>query len=198
MTAGDIGGGDLVAALQPFVEALESLGVAYRLGGSVASSVLGVPRSTLDVDLVCDLRPGQIAPLIAKLERDYYIDADMIAEAIARRASFNVVHLATIVKVDVFIRKDAPWDVEAFSRSVRKPLDVAAGAREFDITTAEDIILHKLGWYREGGGVSERQWLDVLGVIAVQRTVLDWPYLERWATTLGLRDLFDRARREAK
>ncbi len=191
-------GNDIVAAVQPVVDALESLAVVYRLGGSVASSAHGVPRSTLDVDLVCDLPAGRIAPFVAKLERDYYIDADMIADAIRRRASFNVVHLATMVKVDVFIRKDQPWDVEAFSRSVRKPLDVAPGAREFDLTTAEDIILHKLGWYREGGGVSERQWHDVLGVIAVQRAALDWPYLERWASALGLGGLLDRARREAK
>jgi hypothetical protein len=194
MTTGDIAGSDITAAVQPVVEVFESLGVTYRLGGSVVSSALGVPRSTLDVDLVCDMRPAHIAPFVARLEHDYYVDADMIADAIRRRGSFNLVHLTTMLKVDVFVRKDDPWDVMAFSRFVRKPLDVGANAREFDLTTAEDIILHKLAWYRLGGGVSERQWHDVLGVIAVQRSALDWSYLEQWADALGLRDLLERAR----
>lgn len=189
---------DIVAAVGPVVEAFERIGVAYRIGGSVASSALGVPRSTLDVDLVCELDAGRVSAFVAALDADYYVDGDMIRDAILRRASFNLVHLATMVKVDVFIRKNGPWDVAAFARVVRRPLDTAPGARAFDLTTAEDIILHKLEWYRLGGGVSERQWKDVLGVIAVQRPALDLDYLGRWAATLGLDDLWTRALAEAE
>jgi hypothetical protein len=188
---------DIVAAAEPVVVAFEELGVRYRIGGSVASSALGVPRSTLDVDMVCNLAAAHVARFVEKLAASYYVDADMIHDAIARRASFNLVHLATMVKVDVFVHKLQPWDREAFARCVRKPLDVAESAREFDLTTPEDIVLHKLDWYRAGDGVSERQWRDAVGVMAVQRDAIDWAYLERWADALGLRALLDRARAEA-
>ncbi len=188
---------DIVAAVEPVVVAFEKLGVVYRIGGSVASSVLGVPRSTLDVDLVCNLSTGSVGAFVADLRDSYYVDADMIREAIDRRASFNLVHLETMVKIDVFIRKTGPWHEEAFSRCLRKTLDVAPGARAFDITTAEDIILHKLVWYRLGDGIADRQLRDVIGVMAVQGDQLDWSYLAHWAAHLELGELLKRAREEA-
>ncbi len=188
---------DIIAAVEPVVAAFEVLGVSYRIGGSVASSALGVPRSTLDVDLVCDLRLPQVSHLVAALEDAYYADADMMREAIQGESSFNLVHLATMLKVDVFVRKSTPWDIEAFSRKVRRSLDTTGTSPEFDLTTAEDIVLHKLAWYRLGGGVSDRQWRDAVGVIAVQAASLDRPYLVRWASSLGLSDLLDRAFAEA-
>jgi hypothetical protein len=188
---------DIIAAVSPVIAAFEVLGVAYRIGGSVASSALGVPRSTLDVDLVCDLKLGQVASFVAALERDYYADGEMVKDAIRGESSFNLVHLATMLKVDVFVRKSTPWDLEAFARSIRMRLDASADGPEFDLTTAEDIVLHKLGWYRLGGGVSERQWRDAVGVIAVQSHALDRAYLARWAAFLDLDDLLERAFAEA-
>ena len=189
---------DIVAAVEPVVVVLEELGRTYRIGGSVASSALGVPRSTLDVNLVCDIRLADVDRFVSRLQDAYYVDGDMIRDAIRSQSSFNLVHLATMLKVDVFVRKSTPWDVEAFSRCVQKPLDVAERARSFDITTAEDIVLHKLGWYRLGGGVSERQWRDAVGVLAVQRGTIDRGYLSRWAAELGLADLLERAVSEAE
>jgi len=184
---------DVVATLEPVVEALEALGVRYRVGGSVASSALGVPRSTLDVDVACELRHEHVEGFVARLVDAYYVDADMIHDAISRSSSFNVIHLATMLKVDVFVRKPRPFEDESFERVTRRPLDGAPGARSFDLTTAEDIILHKLEWFRMGGGVSERQWKDVLGVLAVQGDAIDLVYLRRWALDLDVEDLLDRA-----
>ena len=189
---------DVVAALEPVVEALEELGVRYRVGGSVASSALGVPRSTLDVDVACEIGLAHVARFVARLSGRYYVDADMIADAIRRRASFNVIHLATMLKVDVFVRKGRAFDAQSFERVTRKPLDVAEGARSFDLTTAEDIILHKLEWYRLGNEISERQWLDLVGVMRVQSDALDVAYLRRWATEIGVFDLLERAFESAK
>lgn len=186
---------DVVLALEPVVAAFESLGVAYRVGGSVASSALGVPRSTLDVDVVCELARGQVAAFVAQLAGAFYIDADMINDAIARRASFNVVHLSTMTKVDVFVRKNGAFDRECFGRSTRLPLE--EGTREFDLTTAEDIVLRKLEWYALGGGISERQWLDVLGVLRVQKDALDHAYLRKWAKEINVLTLLERAFTEA-
>lgn len=186
---------ELRAALAPVAEALEELGVTYRVGGSVASSVLGVGRSTLDIDLVAALALHHVESLVDRLSADYYIDGDMIRDAIRRTSSFNVIHLATMMKVDVFIVKSRPFDRAAFARVAIAPL--AANDRTFPLTTAEDIILHKLEWYRLGDGVSERQWQDVLGVFQIQGPSLDQAYLDRWANELGVTDLLVRARHEA-
>lgn len=185
---------DVTRALVPVVDALTAAGVTYRVGGSVASSALGVPRSTLDVDVVCAMREEHVEPFVKALANDYYVDGDMIREAIRTRASFNVIHLATMVKVDVFINKGDAFSRASFARRTRKPLDDAPDAREFDLTTAEDIILHKLAWYELGGRISERQWNDVVGVIRVQGSALDWAYINEWAKALGLEALIAKAK----
>jgi|SRR5688572_7853168 hypothetical protein len=188
---------DVLAALEPVVDALEALGVRYRVGGSVASSALGVPRSTLDVDVACDLRLSQVAALVARLNNHYYVDEDMIRDAVRRQSCCNLIHLETMLKVDLFVRRDRPFEDAAFERSTRRALDTGSAARQFDLTTAEDIILHKLEWFRAGGGVSERQWRDVIGVLSIQRDELDDEYLDRWAAELGVADLLATARQAA-
>lgn len=187
---------DIVRALSPVVDALGALGVAYRIGGSVASSALGVPRSTLDVDLVCAVGDEHVDAFAERLGGEYYVDADMIHEAIRRRSSFNVVHLETMVKVDVFIQRRDAFGRASFERVLRRPLDDRPGSPVFDLTTAEDVVLRKLEWYELGGRASERQWLDAVGVIAVQRDALDRAYLRRWAEELELGELLERALRE--
>jgi hypothetical protein len=186
---------DIVRTLVPVVAVLEQLGVAYRVGGSVATSALGVPRSTLDVDIACALRDEHVDAFVQALAATYYVDADMIRDAISRRASFNLVMLETMIKVDVFVSPSDAYDREAFGRGVRMSLE--PGSPEFDIATAEDMILRKLDWYRKGDGISERQWSDVIGVLRVQGTALDFAYLEKWAGLLDLDALLARARAEA-
>lgn len=188
---------DLLRTLLPVVEAMESLRVAYRIGGSVASSALGVPRSTLDVDIVCDLRASQVDRFVAALEMDYYADADMIRDAIRRHASFNLIHLGTMLKVDVFIVKDGAFDRTSFARHVDRPLTDEPNARRFSFRSPEDVVLRKLEWYRLGGELSERQWTDAIGVLKVQQHALDVAYLRRWAADLRIADLLDRAFEQA-
>jgi hypothetical protein len=182
--------------MTPVVEALEALGVAYQVGGSVASSALGVARATLDVDLVADLRAEHVARLCAALDATYYVSEEAVRDAVGRRSSFNVIHLDTMVKVDVFVLKQRPYDQRAFGRRVADTLDEGAGARLFFLATAEDVILNKLEWYRLGGGVSGSHWDDVLGVLSVQAGRLDLAYLAEWAAQLGVGDLLERARVE--
>lgn len=152
------------------VEILEDMGVSYFIGGSVASSVHGLPRSTLDVDLVED--------------------------AVRREASFNVLHLETMTKLDVFVLKSTSYDRQAFERA-REQFLVERGTRTFKVATPEDIVLHKLHWYRMGGEVSERQWNDVLGVLKVQAETLDMIYMRQWAKELQVDALLQRALTEA-
>ena len=107
---------DILTAIKPVAEAFEKLGISYYIGGSLASSAYGIARSTLDVDIVSDLEIRHIFPLVGMLESAYYIDAEMIADAIRRRFSFNLIHLETMLKIDVFIVKDSSYDKEAFRR----------------------------------------------------------------------------------
>ncbi len=182
---------DILAAITPIVEALEELGIPYHIGGSVASSLYGLPRLTIDADLVADIRMKHVRPLVKQLETDYYIDEDMIRDAIKRRSSFNVIHLDTMLKVDIFIPKSRLFDQEEL-RKVRQEV-LSEGTRPFNIASPEGTILNKLEWYRMGGEVSDRQWNDILGVLKVQGTNLDMAYLQRWAADLSVTDLLERA-----
>ena len=184
---------EIVQALTPVVQVLEDLGVAYQVGGSVATSAYGIGRATLDVDIVCDLAIAHVAPLVRALEETYYVDADMILDSVNRRSSCNLIHLATMLKIDVFIVKDRAFERHAMTRGVVDRIDDEEQSREFVLASAEDMILHKLDWYRKGNEVSERQWLDVLGVLKVQSDVLDYGYLAEWAEALSLVDLLRRA-----
>lgn len=179
-----------------FAGILERLGVPYFAAGSVASSVHGEPRSTDDIDLVADLRPDHVAPLLAALTPDYYVHSDAVRDAVARGASFNAIHLATAVKVDVFVVGTDDFDAErvAHRALVRLWPDPP---QELYVDTAEHTVLRKLEWFRRGGETSERQWRDVLGILRAQGRRLDRARLDGWAARLGVSDLLDRAMREA-
>jgi hypothetical protein len=173
--------------------ALEKLGIDYFVGGSVASSVHGRPRTTDDIDIIAAISGPHVEPFVSSLEQDFFVDDDMVRDAIRHRASFNIIHLATMLKVDVFVLGNEDFAVEEMTRRAAVPL---RGARVW-FSSPEDIILEKLDWFRKGQGISERQWRDVLGVLAVQGPRLDLPYLRRWAARRGLLDLLERAVAEA-
>ena len=182
-----------IAVTLRVVAELDKLGIDYLVGGSIASSVHGRPRTTQDVDIVARLAGNHVEALVAGLQHEFYVDADMIHDAIRRRASFNVIHLETMLKVDVFVFTGDELAVEEMNRRVSVPL---RDARVW-FASAEDIVLQKLDWYRKGEGVSERQWRDLVGVLAVQGDRFDLSYTRRWAAQLGLGQLFERALAEA-
>ena len=188
---------DILAAIKPVVEAFEKLGVHYYIGGSVASSAYGIARATLDVDMVSDLKNQHVHSLVTMLEATYYIDEEMILEAIKNRASFNLIHLETMLKVDVFIVKEGLYHKESFKRRRKDTMDEDEASVEFYLASPEDIILNKLDWYRMGGCISDRQWHDVIGVLKVQQTLLDKEYLQYWASELELTNLLKQAYRDA-
>lgn len=172
--------------------AFEALGVRYFLGGSLASSLHGIPRATMDADLVADLGPEHVQPLVALLEESFYIAEERVRDAVRRRASFNAIHLKTLLKVDVFVLGEDPYSRLEMERRRLFPLP-GLPARELPVASAEDIVLQKLRWFVLAGGSSQRQWADLLGVLKVQRGAVDLAYLDRWAGELGVRDLLDKA-----
>ena len=99
-------------------------------------------------------------------------------------------------KIDVFIVKNQPYDSQALTRCQPDTLDEES-SRKFYLSSPEDIILNKLQWYQVGGGVSEQQWKDVLGVLKVQSDKLDLEYLRYWASRLNLTDLLNRSFNDA-
>ncbi len=184
---------DIIDAILPIIEAFNSLGILYYIGGSVASSAYGIARSTLDVDMVSELKPKHAHELTKMLKSKYYIDEDMISDAIKKRSSFNIIHLETMFKVDIFLKRNDPYGGETFERKRKENLDESRTDAEFYLASCEDIILSKLEWYRKGNEISERQWNDILGVIKVQDDLLNKKYLFRWAKELDVDDLLEKA-----
>jgi hypothetical protein len=175
-----------------FAAILDGLGVPYVTAGSFASSLHGEPRSTDDIDVVADLRPAHAAELATALRGAWYLSEEAVRDAIARGASFNAIHLATGVKVDVFVVGADPFDAQRVARG--RPVRVGAEpGTELRVDTAEYTVLRKLEWFRRGGETSDRQWRDVLGIIRTQGVRLDRRELSTWAERLGVSDLLARA-----
>jgi len=177
-------------------QTLEQLGISYAVGGSLASSLHGVMRSTLDVDIVADMKLEHIQPMVAALSKEFYADDEMMRDAIEHHSSFNLIHYETAFKVDIFIRKLRLFDQMQLERRI---ISIIATDPEQSVyvVSPEDIILAKLEWYRMGGEVSDRQWRDVLGVLKTRSGALDLGYLWEWAAELKVSDLLDRALKEA-
>ena len=183
-----------VAVVQEVAAVLDRLEVPYAVGGSWASSLLGRPRLTHDVDLTVEPFPGKETAFCASFSDDYYVSLPMIQDAIHRRSSFNIIHWASGFKVDVFVRKDRPYDASVLAR---RRLHSMSDGRSLTLVSPEDVILLKLEWYRLGGNTSERQLEDVRGVFQMQAGKLDQAYLDHWAADLGVSDLLQRARQES-
>ena len=184
-----------VAVTMVVTDALDALGVPYAIGGSLSSALHGVMRATMDVDLVADLRLEHTGPLAQALGNAFYADAEMMRNAISHHSSFNLIHLETMFKVDVFVAKPRAFDR---SQLARRQLHLLSEDPEYHVyvTSAEDIVLSKLEWYRIGGRVSDRQWSDLLGVLKVQGDRLDRGYMHRMAVELGVADLLEQAFKE--
>lgn len=180
------------------VRVFDALQIHYVVGGSLASSVYGIPRATQGVDLVADISLSHVDGVTSALAGEFYVDAAMIREAIKRRASFNVVHLATMFKADVFVSRGDSWSREEMARARTEQLDAPDGKVAVRFASPEDTLLHKLIWYKLGNQVSDRQWDDVLGVLNVQGEALDHDYIDRWASSLDVLDLLLRARNEQR
>jgi len=185
-----------VQITQLVTEVLERLGIPYLVGGSLASSLHGTPRATQDADLVVDLKPHQVMQLVKTLGPAFHVDADMIREAIRDRSSFNVIHLATMFKVDLFLLKDDPLSQAEMARRERYQISEDP-QQAFFVASAEDTILQKLQWFQIGGEVSDRQWNDVIGVCRVQKGRLDVAYLQWGAQEIGIANLLNQAFQEA-
>lgn len=173
----------------------EHLGLDYVLGGSLASSLQGEPRSTNDIDFALRIEERHVPLLAAALGPDFVVDEEGLREAIRLRRSHNVFFLPTVLKIDLFVRGGTPFDDSELSRRLRTRVGDADSA--LFVATPEDNILRKLVWFRMGDEVSDRQWRDILGILRISGAVLDLAYLQAWAPRLGVDDLLARAQEQA-
>lgn len=185
---------DLLAVTLHVAALLESCGIPYTVGGSLASSFSGEPRGSVDADILVDITADHIQPLVEALGDGFYADADALRRAIAEHGTANLIHQPSGIKVDLFVAHSL---LDARQLERRRHVLVATSPDRFlYVHSPEDILLQKLHWYRLGGEVSERQWRDVHGVLVRQGAHLDRDYLSSTAERVGLSDLLQRAYRK--
>jgi hypothetical protein len=175
-------------ALSIIIDVFDRLGIRYLLGGSVASSLHGVPRATMDVDILADIRGPHAQDLERELKGHFGVFADEIRDAVARRRAFNLIHTASVNKIDIFLPAH-PFHYSELARGRMMTFEYLGERVTAPVATPEDILLAKLVWYRQGGEISEQQWRDIQGVATTQQNQLDRAYLQEWAATLGITDL---------
>lgn len=176
--------------------ALEKLGIPYLIGGSLASTLHGMIRTTQDSDIITEMRPEHVKPFVSLLQSEFFMDEEMIVDAVQRNSSFNILHRETMFKVDIFIPYPRSFQRSQLARAQRQFFELET-KMSANFASAEDTILSKLEWYRMGGETSERQWRDILGILKTRAGDLDLEYLKRWARDLYVTDLLDRALVEA-
>ena len=185
---------DPIAVALVVARTLDALGIANTVGGSIASSFAGEPRSTVDIDIVAGIEERHVDPLVSVLSAEFYIDSEALRRAIRTRTSANLIHQATQLKVDLFVAGGTPLDLQQLARRIA--VDLGDG-RRLHVHPPEDILLQKLRWYRRGGEVSDRQWRDVAAIVRVQDRRLDLEYLRESARMLDVSDLLERALAES-
>jgi hypothetical protein len=186
---------DLIDALAPVVEALRQLRIRHYVGGSIASSFHGAARSTMDVDLVTELGEEDISDFVKCFGEEFYLSNAAIRDAVKHRSCFNLIHLPSSFKVDIFVSRERPFDLESMQRA--KPARLGdSKSLEVPIATAEDTIISKLEWYRLTNETSERQWDDVSKLLKLLGDTVDIAHLQRAAAMVNVEDLLERVLRQ--
>ena len=165
---------------------LNRSGVIYYLTGSMASNYWGIPRTTHDLDFVVQLPMSAVTRILEEFSGDFYIEEAAVRAAFQPPHQFNAIDTRSALKVDFWLPKPEPFDREMLHRRMQAEL---FGEPAW-ISTAEDVILHKLVWNRMSP--SDRQLGDAAGIVAVQADALDKIYLKQWAQELKLTSELER------
>ncbi len=178
--------------LKEILEKLERHKIDYMITGSFASNLHGMPRTTLDADIVISSDFENLKNFIEEIKGDFYADLEMAKEAFERKGMFNIIHYETGFKIDFIIKKQGPYYESEFER--RRGCEFAGKICFF--ASPEDTILSKLLWAKIGD--SEKQFQDASGVAKIQGENLDFDYLQKWADILGIKDMVERIVRGLK
>jgi hypothetical protein len=173
------------------IQSLETIGIPYMITGSQASAYYGEPRFTRDIDVVADINLGQIEDFITYFPaNEFYWDKEMIEAEIERRGQFNIIHTASGLKIDIILTKTTPFSQTEFARRNRSAVFPDQDAF---FTSAEDVIIKKMEYYKEGG--SEKHLRDVAGILKISEEIVDKNYIAEWARQLGLTEIWDAIQR---
>ena len=182
---------DLQVAMIPVIEALERLDLRYYLSGSIACSIYGLPRGAQDIDIVVDIQAEHVSLLVKHLRGAYIVNEQSCYDAIAKRNAFSLLHLSSLVKVDLILPHDTSFDSLVSQRA--QQLSLIEEYQPIWIASPEDVVLMRLEWYRDGEATADDQWNDILGVLKVQAPTLDLNYLRHVAQILNVSDLLEQA-----
>jgi uncharacterized protein (DUF1499 family) len=173
--------------IKEVVKRLDEVGIHYMITGSIAANFYSIPRMTRDIDIVIELKKSNVERVYNAFEKDFYIDKDMVFDAVKRVGMFNVIHYEAVFKVDFIVRKNDQYNIEGFKRRKKVKVDDL----EFYIASPEDLILSKLCWAKDGE--SDLQITDVKNLLK-QTKELDEDYLARWAKYLGVEELYKKVK----
>lgn len=168
-----------------FVSRLNVLAIPYMVTGAVASIIYGEPRLTNDIDLVIDLKSGEVEPFADAFPiEDYYCPPpEVIRVEIGRsqRGHFNLIQHATGFKADIYAAgRD---ELHRWGLKNRKPVELEG--EKFWLAPVEYVILRKLEYYREGE--SEKHLRDISGILAFSADEIDTKMLEAQINKRGLK-----------
>lgn len=189
----DVQQSEIIKAL---TDIFDELKIDYAIGGSIASSIYGTPRFTQDADVTVQPFFSVAEEFYERLKDSFYISKEAMNQAINSGGGFNVIHFETAFKIDIFTANNE-FERLLLSRSKKNRIDESID-KFFSLVSPEDIILLKLKWYKQSDCVSDRQWSDILGVLAVQENKLDFGYLRDWAKKLGISELLQKALSDSK
>jgi len=168
--------------LQRVASVIEQLRIPYLVTGSMATIAYGEPRFTNDVDIVVVLPESKVDRFCDAFPApEFYCSRDAVRQAVAQHFQFNILHPSSGLKVDVMIPDSSDFNRSRLSRAVQVP--VAPGFSAW-FASAEDVIIKKLDYYRQGG--SEKHLRDIVGVLKVRAERVDRDYISRWAVRLGV------------
>lgn len=185
---------ELYELLEQVVRTFERLGIPYLVTGSVASMAYGEPRLTNDIDLVAGIRAEQVADLLIAFPAEtFYLSEEAVRMAIEQQTQFNIIRPTSGLKVGVMVRKETPFDRSRFARARKlRPAESYQAA----FASAEDVIIKKMEYYREGG--SEKHLRDITGMLRISGAEIDDTYIAEWADRLGLRPIWDMIQQRLK
>ena len=179
---------DLATLAVAFGQELESRDILYALTGSVAASFFGEPRSTIDIDFTV-MAAGSRLGRLTELRERFYVPESAISEAAKHFGSFNLIHHASGMKVDIFVLDDSPFNTILMERRVKMQLP----SGHVWVASPEDVTARKIRWYAMTDETSERQRRDIIALLTYGNVDVD-----EVITTAELVDLGELARRLAE
>lgn len=166
------------------IDRISQLNIPYMMTGAIAAIFYGKPRLTHDFDIIVEIDARQIPKLVNTFENEYFISKEAIQKALDDRSMFNLIHFESGIKVDFWLLKDDEFDKKRFERRQKHTYS----GRDIVFSSAEDIILIKMLWFKESQ--IQKHLDDVLGIMEIQKN-LDTVYLNEWAEKLSIQNLLN-------